>query len=120
MYTFVTYCLERVPLLVQAKPGLKEVEPFKTVLSGRREEIAKLTTPELEKTLAATLTGMTITMEEFKAEATKWTDAARLPRWNRPYTELVYQPMIEVLRFLRARSGLSRKRYMTRRRRAAG
>jgi hypothetical protein len=100
MYTFVTYCLERVPLLVKAKPGLKQIQPFKTVLSGNREEIAKLTTPDLEKILAATLTGMTV--EEFKSEATKWLDTARHPRWNRPYTELVYQPMLEVLRYLRA------------------
>jgi hypothetical protein len=100
MYTFVTYCLERVPLLVKTKPGLKVVEPFKTVLSGNREEIAKLTTPDLEKILAATLTGMTV--EEFKAEVTKWLDTARHPRWNRPYTDLVYQPMLELLHFLRA------------------
>src|SRR5215469_14356830 len=34
MYTFVTYCFERVPILVKAKPGLRDVEPFKTVVSG--------------------------------------------------------------------------------------
>jgi phosphoglycolate phosphatase-like HAD superfamily hydrolase len=100
MYTFMTYCFERVPIVVKAKPALKEVEPFKTVLSGNRDEIAKLTTPDLEKILAAALTGMTV--EEFKAEATKWLETARHPRWDRPYTELVYQPMLEVLRFLRA------------------
>jgi hypothetical protein len=65
----------------EGKPGLKEVEPFKTALSGNREEIAKLTTPDLEKILAATLTGMRA--EEFKAEGTKWLDTARHPRWNR-------------------------------------
>ena len=100
MYTFVTYCLERVPILVKAKPRLKEVEPLKTVLTGNREEIAKLTTLDLEKILAATLTNMTV--EEFQAEAAKWLGTTRHPRWNRPYTELVYQPMLEVLRFLRA------------------
>ena len=98
MYTFMTYCFERVPIVVKAKPALKEVEPFKTVLSGNPDEIAKLTTPDLEKILAAALTGMTV--EEFKAEATKWLETARHPRWDRPYTELVYQPMLEVLRFL--------------------
>jgi len=100
MYTFMTYCFDRVPIVVKAKPALKEVEPFKTVLSGNRDEIAKLTTPDLEKILAAALTGMTV--EEFKAEATKWLETARHPRWDRPYTELIYQPMLEVLRFLRA------------------
>ena len=44
MYTFMTYALERVPALAKAKPGLKEVEPFKTVLSGNREAMAKFTT----------------------------------------------------------------------------
>jgi phosphoserine phosphatase len=100
MYTFIIYCFERVPMLVKAKPGLKDVEPFKTVLSGNQDEIARLTTADLENILTATLTGMTV--EEFKAEATNWLETARHPRWNRPYTELVYQPMLEVLRFLRA------------------
>src|SRR5262249_57907539 len=45
------------------------------------------------------LTGMSV--EEFKDEAKKWIETARHPRWNRPYTELVYQPMLEVLRYLR-------------------
>ena len=60
MYTQVIYCLERVPAVVKAKPELK-VEPFKTVLSGNREAMAKLTMKDLEKILAATLTGMTWT-----------------------------------------------------------
>ena len=47
MYTQVMYCQERVPAVVKAKPELKNVEPFKTVLSGNREAIAKLSTPDL-------------------------------------------------------------------------
>ena len=43
-----------------------------------------------------------MTVEEFNAEAKKWLETARDPRWKRPYTELVYQPMLEVLRLLRA------------------
>src|SRR5262245_10620268 len=42
MYTQVTYCLERVPALAKAKPELKDIEPFKTVLSGNRAAMAKL------------------------------------------------------------------------------
>ena len=100
MYTQVLYCLERVPALAAKKPELKQVEPFKTVLSGNREAMAKLTLPDLEKILAATLTGMTV--EQFNAEVKTWLATAKHPRWNRPYTELVYQPMLEVLRYLRA------------------
>jgi phosphoglycolate phosphatase-like HAD superfamily hydrolase len=99
MYTQVVYCLERLPAVAAQRPELKNAEPFKTVLSGNREEIAKLTIGDLEKVLVATLTGMTV--EEFNAEAKKWIETARHPRWNRPYTELVYQPMLEVLRYLR-------------------
>jgi phosphoserine phosphatase len=99
MYSQVIYCLDRVPDLVKKKPELKKVEPFKTVLTGNKEAIAKLPMKDLEKLLAATLTGMSV--EDFQDEAKRWLDKARDPRWKRPYTELVYQPMIEVLKYLR-------------------
>src|SRR5213080_4506320 len=99
MYTQVVYCLDRVPPLAAKKPELRNVEPFKTVLSGNREAMAKLSMRDLEKILAATLTGMSV--EEFNTEAKKWMETAKHHRWNRPYTELVYQPMLEVLRYLR-------------------
>ena len=100
MYAQVMYCLERVPALVKAKPELAKVEPFKTVLSGNREAIAKISTPDLMKILAATLTGMSV--DEFNANVTKWLETAKDPRWKRPYTELTYLPMQEVLKYLRA------------------
>ncbi len=100
MYTQVVYCLERVPAVVKEKPELKEVEPFKTVLSDKRAAIAKLSIKDLEAILAATLTGMTV--EEFSAEVKEWLATAKHPRWRRPYTDLTYQPMQEVLRYLRA------------------
>ncbi len=100
MYAQVMYCLERVPAVVQAKPELANVEPFKTVLSGNREAIAKLPKKELEEILAATLTGMTV--DAFTAEVKQWIETAKHPRWDRLYTELTYQPMLEVLSYLRA------------------
>jgi phosphoglycolate phosphatase-like HAD superfamily hydrolase len=99
MYSQVMYCLDRVPAVVAKKPELKNVEPFKTVLSGNREEMAKFTMKDLEKILAVTLTGMPV--DEFNAEVKKWIESAKDPRWKRPYTELVYQPMLEVMRYLR-------------------
>jgi phosphoserine phosphatase len=100
MYSQVVYCLERVPAVVKAKPELATVEPFKTVLSGDREAMAKLSMDDLMKILAATLTGMSV--DEFKAEAQKWLATARNKRWDRPYTDLTYLPMQEVLEYLRA------------------
>jgi phosphoglycolate phosphatase-like HAD superfamily hydrolase len=100
MYSQVVYCLNRVPVVVKAKPGLANVEPFKTVMSGDRAAIAKLTTPDLIKVLAATLTGMSV--DAFHDQVQQWLKSARDPRWKRLYTELTYQPMIEVMNHFRA------------------
>ena len=99
MYTQVLYCLERVPAVVAQKPELKNVEPFKTVLSGDQEAIAKLSVHDLEPIIFATLFGMSVT--EYEAQVKKWLETARDMRWHRPYTELIYQPMLEMLRHLR-------------------
>jgi phosphoserine phosphatase len=100
MYSQVIYCLDRVPAVMKEKPELAKVEPFKTVLSGDREAIAKLSTDDLFKILAVTLTGMTV--DQFQAEEKDWLKTAKDPRWKRPYTDLTYQPMQEVLGYLRA------------------
>lgn len=99
MYSQVVYCLERVPAVVKAKPELAKVEPFQTVLSGNREAMAKLSMADLEKILAATLTGMSV--EEFQAEVGRWLASARDGRWKRPYPERTYLPMQEVMSYLR-------------------
>jgi phosphoglycolate phosphatase-like HAD superfamily hydrolase len=100
MYSQVVYCLERVPAVVKEKPELANVEPFKTVLSGNREAMAKLSMDDLMKILAATLTGMSV--DQFKGEVSRWLETAKDPRWKRPYTELTYLPMTELLKYLRA------------------
>ena len=95
------YILESVPALVKAKPELAKVAPFSTVLEilkGDRAAIAKLTMPDLEKLAAATLTGMPV--DTFNAQAKKWLAEAKDPRWKKPYTELTYLPMQEVLKYL--------------------
>jgi len=99
IYTQVTYCLDRVSTLATQKPEIKKIEPFKTVLSGDREAMAKLSMHDLETILAATLTGMPV--EAFEAEVKNWLETAKHPRWKRLYTELTYQPMLDVLQYLR-------------------
>ena len=100
MYSQLMYCLDRVPALVAQKQELRNEEPFKTVLSGNEEAIAKLTLPELEKIIITTLTGMTT--DEFDAEVKKWLATSKDRRWRRHYTELTYKPMQEVMSHLRA------------------
>ncbi len=99
VYSQLVYCLERIPAVVEQKPELKDVEPFKTVLSGDLKAIAEFSLPDFEKILAVTLSGMTT--EEFKSQVKSWVQTARDRRWKRPYTELIYQPMLEVMRYLR-------------------
>jgi phosphoglycolate phosphatase-like HAD superfamily hydrolase len=100
LYSQVVYCLDRVPAVVERDPKLKDVEPFKTVLSGNREAIAKLSLHDLEQILAATLTGMSV--DDFEAQVKKWLTSAKDGRWKRPYTDLTYQPMLEVMQYLRS------------------
>jgi phosphoglycolate phosphatase-like HAD superfamily hydrolase len=99
MYTQVLYCLDRVPALVKSRPGLATVEPFKTILTGNREAIARLPKAELEKALFATLSGMST--EQFQTDVKQWIDTTKNPHWGRRYTELAYAPMLDVLKYLR-------------------
>jgi phosphoglycolate phosphatase-like HAD superfamily hydrolase len=100
MYTQVVYCFDRVPAVVKAKSELGNEEPFKTVLSGDREAMAKFSMDDLIKIVAVTLTGMDV--DQFLDEAKAWIADARDRRWKRPYTDLVYLPQIELLNYLRA------------------
>ena len=100
IYSQVVFALDRVVELAPEHPEWKDKEPFKTVLSGDRGAMAKLSLRDLEEIVFATHAGMTV--EAFDAIAAGWAAKARDHRWRRPYTELVYQPMLEVLALLRA------------------
>ena len=96
------FAWKRIPALAEKRPELKNIEPFKTVLSSNREAMAKLSMKDLEELFAMTVTDMSV--EELSVEVKKWFATAKHPRWNRPYTELTYQPLREVLQYLRANS----------------
>src|SRR5271169_4433392 len=100
MYSQLMYCIDRVPLLTGDRELLKHIPPFSDVLSGNPEAISKLSQLDLELIAVTTLSGMTV--DEFAAEAKKWQATAKHPRWKRLYTDLTYQPMQEVLSYLRA------------------
>jgi len=100
IYTQVTFALDRVVALAPQHPEWKVTEPFKSVVTRDQAAMAKFTIGDLEKIVFATHTGMTV--EEFNTIAKDWITKAKHPRWNRPYTDLVYQPMLEVMSYLRA------------------
>ena len=100
LYAQIMFAFHQVGVMAAKDPKLKEIEPFRTVLSGNREAIAKLTLPDLEKILFVTHTGMTV--EAFQKSVQDWIATAQHPRYHHLYTECIYQPMIEVMQYLRA------------------
>jgi phosphoglycolate phosphatase-like HAD superfamily hydrolase len=98
-YTQVAFAMDRVKLLAPRHPEWKTEEPFKTLLIGDREAISKMTLQDIEKIVAVTHSGMTV--EAFQKIVTDWLARAKNPRFGRRYTELVYQPMIELMAYLR-------------------
>ncbi len=99
VYAQVVFALDRVAALAPEHPDWKSVEPFKTVLSGDPALISKLSLKDLEAIAIATHTGMT--EADFREIVSAWIGKAKNPRWDRLYTGLVYQPMLEVMRYLR-------------------
>jgi phosphoglycolate phosphatase-like HAD superfamily hydrolase len=100
LYSQLRYIFHRVGVAVQAKPALKNVQPFKTIISGDKAAISKLSMADLEKIVGVTLAGMS--EDQFQDEVKQWLSEAKDPRWNKPYNELAYQPMKEILQYLRA------------------
>lgn len=100
LYTEVVFSLDRVVQLAPKHPEWKDKQPFKTVLAGDQTALEKLSIDELTEIIVATHTG--VTPEEFDKAAKDWLARAKHPRWKRAYTDLAYQPMLEVMRYLRA------------------
>ena len=100
IYFQVQFALDRVKAMAPMHPEWKNREPFKTVLGGDTKALARLGEKGLLQVMAATHSGMTV--EDFTTTVADWIASARHPRFNRPYTEMVYQPMLELLAYMRA------------------
>jgi phosphoserine phosphatase len=100
MYTQLAFLLDEVRKLAPQHPEWKTTEPFKFVLENDLARLAAAGVPGLMQLLAATQCGMST--EEFAKTAKDWIETARHPRFNRPYTECVYQPMLDLIKYLRA------------------
>ncbi|WP_295581297.1 HAD family hydrolase [uncultured Lamprocystis sp.] len=100
VYTQLAFVLERLKTLAPEHPEWKSEQPFKAALAGDMPTLGEAGMGGLMQLLMATHAGMTT--DEFAAIAANWIDTARHPRFQRPYTTLVYQPMLELLEFLRS------------------
>jgi haloacid dehalogenase-like hydrolase len=99
-YFQLAFALDRIKAMAPQHPEWKDKQPFKALLEGDKKAFAAAGKDGLLQVMAVTHAGMTI--DDFTKAVIGWTETARHPRFNRPYTELVFQPMQELLAYLRA------------------
>lgn len=100
IYTQLEFAIDRIKELAPEHPEWKTKQPFKGVLENDLKAVAAAGQKGLVELITASHAGMTTA--DFEAIVTKWFETARHPRFKRPYTELSYRPMVELLEYLRA------------------
>ena len=100
IYTQFAFAFDRIKLLAPGHPEWKTTEPFASLLDGNVEKALAGGEEAVVQAIAATHAGMTT--ESFERIAREWVRTKRDPRFKRPYATLVYQPMLELLNYLRA------------------
>ena len=100
VYFEIAFAMDRVRALAPQHTEWKEREPFKSAIAGDLAGVAATGEKGMLELVMATHAGMTV--EAFAKIVTDWTVSARHPRFNRPYIELIYQPMLELMTLLRA------------------
>lgn len=101
IYVQLAFALDRVKALASVHPEWNDKQPFKAALDGDMQTLAEAGEHGLAEILMVTHAGMTT--DEFADIVRQWLSTARHPRFKRPYTDLAYQPMIELLAYLRAK-----------------
>jgi len=99
-YFQMAFAFDRIKAMAPQHPEWKTKQPFAALLKGDVATAAKAGEKGLLAIIMATQSGMTV--PAFEAEVREWIKTARHPRFKRPYNELIYQPMLEVLNYLRA------------------
>jgi phosphoglycolate phosphatase-like HAD superfamily hydrolase len=100
MYTQALFAFDRVKELAPQHPEWKTTQPFKGVLEGDMKAVGATGMKGLMEIIMATHSGMTAA--EFEKDVSDWLATTKQPRFKRPYTELIYQPQLELLDYLRA------------------
>src|SRR5436309_3269087 len=100
IYVQLAFALERVKALAPQHPEWKDKEPFASLLKGDVKGALAGGERAMLEIIVATHAGMTTA--EFEQIVNDWIATAKHPKFKRPYTECVYQPMVELLAYLRA------------------
>ena len=99
LYTQAMFALDRLAKLAPQHPEWKQTDPFKSVITGDHAAMEKFTEKDWMEIVAVTHAGMGT--EDFLTLVRQWITTAKAPRFNRLYTDLIYQPMLEVMKHLR-------------------
>ncbi|MGM4892030.1 HAD family hydrolase [Tardiphaga sp. 839_C3_N1_4] len=99
-YFQAAFAIDRVKAMAPQHPEWKTQQPFKALLESDGKALAASGQRGMLQIVAAAHSGMTT--DEFSNSVVEWIATARHPRFGRPYTQLVYQPMLELLAYLRA------------------
>jgi hypothetical protein len=100
LYTQILFVFERVQALASDHPEWKSEPPFQWVIENDKEKLSQLELADILRLIGSTNAGMT--EDEYSQQARTFFATARHPRWKRPYTDLVYQPQLELMSYLRA------------------
>jgi phosphoserine phosphatase len=99
-YVQLAFVIDRIKALAAQHPEWRSQQPFAAILDNDRERLRDLREQDIAQLVTATHAGMTT--DEFRATVREWIATARHPTKGKPYTQLVYQPMLELLAYLRA------------------
>ncbi len=100
MYFELLFAIDRIKAMADVHPEWKDAEPYKSILAGDMKGLAATGEKGLLEIIAATHAGMTT--DEFNRIVREWIATAKHPKYDRPYNQCIYQPMLEVLNYLRA------------------
>ncbi len=100
LYFQLLFAVDRVRAMADEHPEWQAEQPFKAILEGDREALGQVSEHDIVQIVMATHAGMTV--DEFGGQVADWLATARHPRFDQPFTRMAYQPMLELLDYLRA------------------
>jgi phosphoserine phosphatase len=100
-YTELAFAIDRIKTLASEHPEWKTTEPFASILSGNQKTLNTLTMQDIQQIVALTHSGMAV--DDFISAVRAWLSTAKHPRFDKPYTQLIYKPMLELMQYLQTK-----------------
>jgi phosphoglycolate phosphatase-like HAD superfamily hydrolase len=101
LYVELEFAIAHIKSVAPQHPEWKTTEPFASILSGDESSVDKFAMLDIQQLIAVTHSGVSV--EDFKSEVKSWIATAQHPRFHKPYTQLVYKPMWELMQYLQSK-----------------